>query len=428
MRTRTTANKRTRNDTWTRLLVVWAILLCSHSSGAQSQDKISTSDRVLIASKIYHQIRTFFPDLQQKNFDQQYSEYLKLVVKNDSNDRRDFDLASMALLATLQDGHSWFYDKWLDQTYGRPVGLSAYPLRQEWVVIQSGLAQVKVGDIIVAIDGTPTQQYFERNRKYISASSDRDAGVSFFDNPVIFPGRFTLTLDAGRRVTVDREHDQKQEPSAKTEGRWLVSGSVGYIKVPTFHGIETQAAALEYLKQFHEAKTVILDVRKNPGLGDGGPLQRSLMDKPYPMWSETSSMNGGFLLREYDVAYPEVAHATSSEAMIQPRDRPYTGKLILLIDRGCTCACEDFAMPFKITRRAQLVGETTAGTFSFTNFSQFDNGMMLNIASVRHTFPDGSRFEGVGIAPDVEIETTAQDLKAGRDVVLDKAREIANQD
>jgi C-terminal processing protease CtpA/Prc len=74
-----------------------------------------------------------------------------------------------------------------------------------------------------------------------------------------------------------------------------------------------------------------------------------------------------------------------------------------------------------------LLGETTAGTFSFTNFTQFDNGMMLNIASVRHTFPDGSRFEGIGIAPDVEIEISAQDLKAGKDVVLEKAAEIANR-
>ncbi len=407
-------------------LVILAISIFSFSSLAQSPDKISVAERVTIASKIYYQIGTFFPALQAKTFDQQYSDYIKQVL-DASDDRREFDLASMALVANLHDGHTWFYDRWFDQAYGHPVGFAVYPLGQEWVVVQSGLMSVKAGDIIVAIDDTPTQQYFEHNRKYISASSDRDAGLSFFDTPVIFPARFTLTLDGRRKATVDREHDQKQEPSSKTEGRWLASGSVGYIKVPTFHGIETQAAALDYLKQFHDAKTVILDVRKNPGLGDGGPLQRSLMDKPYPLWSETSSMKGGFLLREYNVAYPEISHVTSSEAVARPRDPVYTGRLIVLIDRGCTCACEDFVMPFKVTRRAQLVGETTAGTFSFTNFTQFENGMMLNIASVRHTFPDGSRFEGIGIAPDVEIENTVQDLKAGKDVVLDRAVEIANR-
>src|SRR5262249_8501885 len=158
-------------------------------------------------------------------------------------------------------------------------------------------------------------------------------------------------------------------------------GSVGYIKVPTFRGIQTQAAALDFLKQFHDAKAVVLDVRGNPGLGNGIPLQRSLMDKPYQMWTEHSNMKGGFLLREYDIAYPKVAHVTTSEAVIRPGDPVYTGKLLLLIDRGCTCACEDFVMAFKTTHRAQLIGETTAGSFSFTNFTQFENGMMLNIAS-----------------------------------------------
>jgi C-terminal processing protease CtpA/Prc len=66
-------------------------------------------------------------------------------------------------------------------------------------------------------------------------------------------------------------------------------------------------------------------------------------------------------------------------------------------------------------------------TVSSTNFTQFENGMMLDIASVRHTFPDGSRFEGIGIAPDVEIETAIEELKAGKDVVLERAIALANQ-
>jgi C-terminal processing protease CtpA/Prc len=47
--------------------------------------------------------------------------------------------------------------------------------------------------------------------------------------------------------------------------------------------------------------------------------------------------------------------------------------------------------------------------------------MLLNIAAVRHTFPDGSQFEGIGVAPDIETQTTAEDLKASRDVVLTRA-------
>lgn len=143
-------------------------------------------------------------------------------------------------------------------------------------------------------------------------------------------------------------------------------------------------------------------------------------------WTTSTSVKGGALLRNADVAHPEHSEITTSDVLVNPRDPVYSGRLFLLVDRSCTCACEDFVMPFKFAKRAVLVGETTAGTFAFTTFNTFENGMMLNVAAIRRTFPDGSRFEGVGISPDVEIHPTAQDLKQGRDVVLNKALELAS--
>src|SRR5258708_20709790 len=112
--------KRSWHHTWKLVFTFLAISIFSQPTVAQSPDKISATDRMMIASKIYHQVNTFFPDLQQKGFDQQYREYLNLVLSA-SDSRRDFDLASMALVATLHDGHTWFYDRWLGQAYGRPV-------------------------------------------------------------------------------------------------------------------------------------------------------------------------------------------------------------------------------------------------------------------------------------------------------------------
>src|SRR5262249_10289624 len=164
----------------------------------------------------------------------------------------------------------------------------------------------------------------------------------------------------------------------------------------------------------------------NPGLGHPFPLQRALMNKPYHYWTESTSMHGGAMLRNYAPVYPQHSEMTLSDALVEPHDVAYSGRLFLLIDRGCSCACEDFVMPFKVEKRAQLVGETTAGSFSFTHFTAFDNGMLLNIAAARHTFPDGSRFEGVGIVPDVEVRVAAKDLQAGRDVVLTRSIQLAN--
>lgn len=409
------------------ILLLAAALVIGRLAHAQSPAAtISLEDRARMATQIYHIISTFFPSLSQEKFDADYAEYLRTILHSD--DRREFDLASMEFVARLHDGHSWFYDNWLDQTTAQPNGFIAYPLAGKWTVVRSNLDSARVGDVITAIDADSIEVFFARNRRYVSASSDRDAGVSFFDTPVIFPEKFTLTLADGRRIPIDRRNDRKNaEPPPKTAGRWLVEKSVAYIKVPSFHGIETQAQALTYLKEFHDAKTVILDVRGNPGMGEPIALQSALMGKPYQSWTDSSSLHGGPLLRSYDAAYPEHSTITTSDAVVHPFDTAYTGRLILLTDRICSCACEDFVMPFKYSKRATLVGETTAGTFSFTRYIPFDNGMILNIAAIHHTFPDGSQFEGVGIAPDVPVDITPDDLRSGRDVVLKTALKLAQQ-
>ena len=55
---------------------------------------------------------------------------------------------------------------------------------------------------------------------------------------------------------------------------------------------------------------------------------------------------------------------------------------------------------------------------SFTQHVDYPNGMMLNIAAVRHTFPDGTQLEGVSITPDVPIDPTPDDIRSSRDPVL----------
>lgn len=412
-----------------KILVVLAlaiVLVTSTTLLAQSSTTIAPGDRLFMASQIYHIVSTFFPGLAQQKFDAAYKQYLATILRTE--DRREFDLASMAFVAELHDGHSWFYDNWLDQNDGQPIGILAYPLAGKWTVVRTLIDSVHVGDVITAIDETPIEEFFNRNRRFVSASSSRDAGVSFFDTPAIFPEKFTLTLADGRKVPIDRKNDKKSAPPPeKTKGRWLREKSVAYIKVPTFHGIQTQAQALEYLQQFHQAKAVIVDVRGNPGNGLPIALQRSLMGRPFQSWTESSEEHGGALLRNYASAYPGHATVTFTDTVITPRDHAYDGRLVLLTDRICSCACEDFVMPFKYSKRATLVGETTAGSFSLTRHVDYENGMILNIAAVHHIFPDGSKFEGVGISPDVAVDLTPEDLRAGRDPVLQKAIELAQQ-
>lgn len=92
------------------------------------------------------------------------------------------------------------------------------------------------------------------------------------------------------------------------------------------------------------------------------------------------------------------------------------------MDARCTSACEDFVLPFAVTHRAVLVGERTAGSTGQPWMHDFGDGVRVSVGAEWAFFPDGRPFEGVGVAPDVEVVPTIEDLKAGRDPALERAQ------
>jgi carboxyl-terminal processing protease len=83
-------------------------------------------------------------------------------------------------------------------------------------------------------------------------------------------------------------------------------------------------------------------------------------------------------------------------------------------------------MPFKDTGRALLLGETTQGSSGNPYRADLGFGMTIAVGSVRYTFPDGTAFEGIGIAPNVEVERKLADVIADRDAVLARAQELSD--
>ena len=112
---------------------------------------------------------------------------------------------------------------------------------------------------------------------------------------------------------------------------------------------------------------------------------------------------------------------------IMPQNPVYRGPIIILTDFDCASACEDFVMPMKTSGRAEVYGSATRGSTGQPFMYEFGNGMGFRISAKRAFFPDGTTFEGVGITPTIAIEPTADDVKNGRDPVLERATEALRQ-
>jgi carboxyl-terminal processing protease len=102
----------------------------------------------------------------------------------------------------------------------------------------------------------------------------------------------------------------------------------------------------------------------------------------------------------------------------------YGGPLVVLVDGGCASGCEYFSTYMQRTKRAQVIGESTAGVGN-SNTARFGlvNGAALGIPTYRAFWADGIGLPAK-ITPDVlTVNYELELLNTGRDLLLDKALE-----
>jgi carboxyl-terminal processing protease len=392
---------------------------------AQSQaSELDRTDRVVVASTIYSLIQQYFAHWEgspRADVDAAYREYIAQVLRDTS--RKDFALATFRFIASLRNGHSQFFDSALD---ARPLKFRLLEVENKWVVISSQDSHLPRGSVVRDLNEIPIGDFVREMSHYVAASNDRIAQSQLFSYPALFPEKNSLRLENGDVVIVDRSTPADVPPSTApvqaAQGRWLRDGRVAYIRIPTFGDPAYERTAIEFVRQYAASPNLIVDVRGNGGGATPFQLVAALLNRPRRWWQESTPQRtalfeaqGNPTLRVSRDFAPQPAAADA-----------YKARLFILVDRFCGSACEDFVMPFKDTQRAVVVGETTQGSSGNPFRANLGFGLAISVGAVRYRFPDGSPFEGVGIAPDVVVERRVSDVIAGRDAVLDRAQALAN--
>jgi len=356
--------------------------------------------------------------------------------------RSDFLKVMWELFGQLRNGHSWYFDKLASAPDGS-ISFSMVEMGGEWVV-QRDLADVlQVGDAVVSIEGKHPSEWCKQLAPYMGTSSETVRRIRM--NHIlsyVMPGRaveveFEDQHRSRQKVILPRlAHDDERIASRQapeTEGKWLHENRVAYIRIPSFGDPKYEDRALELVREYWGASALIVDVRGNGGGSTPSRLTRLLMDRPYRWWTERSRHPEWMKKRHGDV---EIRFAENYEYAERRSDwqepagegERYNGRIILLADRFVGSAAEDFIMPFKDNGRATVVGERTWGSTGQPVFRHFGEDIHVAIGSIRAYMPSGEPFEGVGIAPDVEVKLTREHLYNKRDVALDKALELIDSD
>ncbi len=410
-------------------------------------DKVSLAERIWIATKIYSSIQAYFGHWQgipDFDLDAEYKNYIDHVVSSD--DRMAFDLASMEFLAKLQNGHTSFSDKWLNDTNGQLLPFLSARISGKWVVTQTEIPDLAVGDVIESIDGVSMDGFFALKEKFVSGSSSRSKETGLFHRPYLFPQKFVLSLQGGKTVRIQRKADEAHRPATHSIEWRMLDSNTGYLRIPSFENAKQTEKAIDHVREHAEAKCIVIDLRGNGGGVTPVNLIRAFMDRPYRGWVISSAMSislfGAYRQMMNVIPHENLDHRTrgaletfaefdnmqiTAGGHIEQPDNPiYKGSLFILTDSRCASACEDFIMPLKASGRARVIGQPTYGSSGQPYVFPFNNGMVLFVGSKRMFFPDGSPFEGVGIVPDVVVELLIDDIRNGKDSILDKALDLAN--
>lgn len=174
---------------------------------------------------------------------------------------------------------------------------------------------------------------------------------------------------------------------------------------------------------------IVLDlretVRTGSGRENGYAILARLIDRPF-LTSRWRTPQYRPAYRGADVPDSSGAWLAAPSDTIPPRrDRSrFTGPVAILASARTAGAAEDLLVAFRNGARGPIIGETSAGSTGQTLLLPLARGSwQLRLTVTRDAFPDGTEFVPAGIAPEQPVAVKVEDVLAGRDAALERARE-----
>ena len=314
------------------------------------------------------------------------------IVERDAVDRATLDDRRLAygavrgLLQAIGDPYASFQTPGERQAQredyrGQFEGIGVYlELRDGRVAVSAPIddgpalrAGIRTGDVVLAIDGAST------------------AGMSLAEAVARIRGPAGTGVglrierpDAPAPVELAVERAEVRLVSAR--GR-MAAPAIGVLRIGRFHERtdEEVGNALGALER-QGARALVIDLRSNGGglMGSAGPV-------------------AGRFIPAGPVAWQVDGHG-EHYAYTPADDRPLvTWPIAVLVDRGTASAAEVVAAALRDAAGAPLVGERTFGKGSVQYLRELGDGAGITLTAARLVSPAGTRFDGVGLDPDVAV-------------------------
>jgi C-terminal processing protease CtpA/Prc len=387
---------------------------------SEAEEKVGYKEAL---SDLHHELGQNYPCFELKEIDWEAVGSELIPRAKNVTDDEEFGLLCMEMVARLRDSHAVLLKgranpprveipRWdpgfacLIDDFEKPV---VYHVDKGSPADAAG---VRPGMTVLKVGGVPVEKaigiFMKQAAKYVGFSSRRllaYQAARWFPRQMHKGDEITLEMEdpSGevRRFELQAICPVRYLPrlpvpiqgiSDSANVSWkMLEGNIGYIYVRRIRRdlIEQLDRAVEDLKN---ARGLIVDVRGNSG--------------------------GGFDARR--------AHRSFNPNDKEEPDRPrFDGPMAVLIDASCISAGEGWASWFVANRRARFFGEATAGASARKKVYKLKNGL-YNVRYPVKAYKGylGRPIERRGLEPEVALRQSAKDLAAGRDTVLEAAKDF----
>lgn len=382
-----------------------------------------SAHRIASFFRYWNIIEYFFP--YKYMTDEKWETVLTEMIPQfeNSGNEVEYHLAMLETVVKLGDSHANFFSEELYDYFGRKYIPGFINVIENKAVItgfyNDSLAKqndLKIGDIIEEVNGSPMQQILEEKAKYSHGSNKRTKNINY--DFTIFNGStdsVKLKINRNGNVFTKMMGRYKEinyhRAKVKSEKYSIDENNVGYINMAVLNREDVD----QMMEKMKSTNAIIIDVRNYPNFFGFDIVKRVIStERPFAR------------LMYPDLTYPGKFFWEKPVVFTPNKSKYYSGKVVVLVNEETQSRAEFFTMALQSGDNVTTIGSQTAAADGDITKAEFF-GFKAFMSGLGVFYPDGRETQRVGVKVDVEVFPTIKGIQEGKDEVLEVAKEYLNK-
>lgn len=341
-----------------------------------------------------------------------------------ANDETKYTLVCLEIATRINDSHARVNNKITHNFFGTKFPPLEINFIENNAVVKNYLDDelgkktgLKIGDIILEVDGKNILKILEEKSKYLPASNE-SGKLSSLSNYLLRTNNDQINIkyrSNGLTKTIglktykyDELNYTQKQPSMFT----MLNNDIAYI-----HMADVKKDKLsDIFNKIKNTKGLVIDLRTYPSKFVVFEIGNFLLSKPeqFAKFSTTTLTSpGNYTIKE-------------GTPIGSNNKNYYPGKIAILVNETSISSSEYHTMALRKATHAKVFGSQTAGADGNVSYITLPGELQTTFTGIGVYNPDESETQRIGIIPDIEVKPTIEGIKNKKDEVLEKAMKWIN--